>query len=111
RGRVAGGAEDGKYEPIARGYDSTSGRYAADAQSVGQTIPLPPVDAAGLAHGGGTGAPSSNGPPADSRAEVFAGDEWYRRAQGATRSSPSGKDPADGRDRPAAADRAEGGRS
>jgi uncharacterized membrane protein required for colicin V production len=105
--RLPRGADDGKYEPIARGYDATSGRYADDAPVVGQTIPLPPVDAAGFAHGGGRGGPSSNGPQSDSPPETFAGDEWYRRVQGVTRASSSGHDQSDRGALPASSDRAE----
>jgi uncharacterized membrane protein required for colicin V production len=66
-------ADAGKYEPVARGYDPASERYAADAPSAGQTMPLPPVDAANLAYGGGRGAPAPGN---------YEGDEWYRRAPG-----------------------------
>ncbi len=63
-------ADAGKYEPVARGYDPANERYAADAPSVGQTIQLPPVDAANLAYGGGRSAPGGRS---------YEGDEWYRR--------------------------------
>lgn len=77
--RLPRGADAGKYEPIARGYDPTTGRYGADAPSVGQTIPLPPVDAEGLAYGGGRAAPAANGWKPEPPAESYAGEEWYRR--------------------------------
>jgi hypothetical protein len=43
--RLAWGSDDGKLEPVARGYDPGNGRYGADAPSVRQTIPIAPVDA------------------------------------------------------------------
>jgi uncharacterized membrane protein required for colicin V production len=68
--RLPRGADTGKYEPVASGYDPESERYAADAPSAGQSIPLPPVDAANLAQSGGHGAPGRN---------TYDGEEWYRR--------------------------------
>jgi uncharacterized membrane protein required for colicin V production len=96
--RLPRGADAGKYEPVARGYDPANGRYAADAPSIGQTIPFPPVDAAGLAFGGGRSAPPSSSlspPDAPHGAPPYAGDEWFRRGKGVTRSGPA----ADGDDR------------
>jgi hypothetical protein len=118
--RLPRGADDGKYEPVARGYDPSSGRYGADAPSAGQTIPLPPVDAASLAHGGGRGTPSSNGPRSVPRTDSFAGDDWYRR-DGASRPettptaderlSPNGQSASDRFAPPVSADRSESGGS
>ncbi|HEY7032746.1 MAG TPA: CvpA family protein [Thermomicrobiales bacterium] len=96
--RLPRGADDGKYEPVARGYDSASGRYEVDAPSANETIPLPPVDASGLAYAGGSGMPSPNGQPAAWRTDDFAGDDWYRRAQAAWQAGES--TPADERPNP-----------
>ncbi|HKG26258.1 MAG TPA: CvpA family protein [Thermomicrobiales bacterium] len=75
--RLPRGADGGKYEPVARGYDPVGERYTADAAAVGQTIPLPPVDAAYPTQGGGSVAPS---------ADSYTGEEWYRRAPSSARS-------------------------
>jgi uncharacterized membrane protein required for colicin V production len=83
-------ADDGKYEPLARGFDATSERYAADAPRASQTMPLAAVDPSRLLRDGGAGGPV-NGSPAGDR---FGGDEWLRQA----------RTPAGGADRTVAAD-------
>lgn len=82
-------ADSGKFEPVTSGFDARSGRYAADAPSVQQTIAMPPVDPERVANEGGRYAPppsASGGTPRQSRAPSaadrsgFDGDEWIRRA-------------------------------
>ena len=66
--RLAWGRDDDKVEPAGRGYDPASGRYAADAPSVHQTVAMPAVDPQRIAV---------------DRAEPhtdFAGGEWFERA-------------------------------
>jgi hypothetical protein len=84
--RLPRGADDGKYEPVARGFDPASGRYLTDAPSVRETIPLPPVDATNVAYGAPRGTPSVSEPGA-AASDRFSGDEWYRRAEGGVSSS------------------------
>jgi uncharacterized membrane protein required for colicin V production len=112
-------ADAGKYEPVTRGYDPTRERFDADAPSVNQTIPLPPVDPVGLAYGGGRGTPPADTSRSEERhrapgTDAFSGDEWYRRAQGLTRpgtpapaeerSSANGQFPPERNSTPSAAD-------
>ena len=51
RPRMSWGTDEGKVEPVVRGFDSANGRYATDAPSAQQTIPLAPVQAAASAPG------------------------------------------------------------
>lgn len=67
-------ADYGKYEPVSRGFDPSTGRYADDAPAINQTIPIPPVDPTPVLQRGQEGA-------------RFHGSEWLRQI-----SSPSPTD-------------------
>lgn len=78
-------ADSGKYEPVRSGFDSQTGRYAADAPSIRQTVALPPVDANRIAFEGGRAAPADSSQArrdqtGQSPKDTYAGEEWIRRA-------------------------------
>jgi uncharacterized membrane protein required for colicin V production len=66
--RLPRSADEGKYEPQARGFDPQTGRYAGDAPRLDDTIAMPPIDPSTSRFGGGT-----NG------AGAVSGSQWYER--------------------------------
>jgi uncharacterized membrane protein required for colicin V production len=69
--RLPRGADDGKVEPVQRGFDPAGSSYAADAPMAAATMPLAPVEPSRFAQDVNGGW--------DRNAQ--SSDEWYRRAQ------------------------------
>jgi hypothetical protein len=82
--RLPRAADEGKYEPLGRGFDPVTGRYAADAPHAGNTMALPPVDSGRTGGGlaGGWVGPSVTGEDWTSAAGYggFSTADWLRRA-------------------------------
>lgn len=84
-------SDEGKVEPVGREFSSTTGRYAADAPNVRETIPIGPVDS-GIAMNGGRVVPFQRGWDAarrDSRGQVGRG-EWLEHGPWPTRPQSQG---------------------
>jgi uncharacterized membrane protein required for colicin V production len=69
--RLPRSADEGKFEPQARGFDAKTGRYAGDAPRIDDTIAMPPVDPSGARMGGGVAG-----------AGAMTGTQWYERPIG-----------------------------